>query len=296
MPGLVSRSCQTDIFVSNENADKCFFRIVFEGRTLQFKLPSTCALAVMFSKIPVIGDFVWHGIALDSSLTPTHYNMLCGEENCATVHVVVSNHRSTTHADEIIMNDAVRAAGFRLRLQEEENDALKVECDELRAQIFALHRELSTVVELNAQKLEEERLKREEVHEKHLHLQAAFRRLESEHELLRRRTSVRDAMQTLHTRGSDVPTARIHCIVIEAGDEQGYELPFVELPEPATVANVLERLVRLHSSQVPPLDVAMVCVRSARTGEFQAIDINDVNSKDALLCSGDSLYIAKIQK
>jgi hypothetical protein len=295
MQGLVSRGCQTDVFVASENADKCFFRIVFEGRTLQYKLPINCALAVMFSKVPVVGGFEWHGIALDSSLTPMHYNMLPGEENCATIHVVMKNYRSTTYSDDLIIRDAVRATSFRLRMQEEESDSLRVQCDELRAQIFALQRELSNVVESNAQRLEDERVKREEVHEKHLNLQAAFRRLETEHEMLRRRSSVRDAMQNIHTRASDerhrIPTVRIHCVLVES--DQGKELPFMEVHEPATVSKALEQLMSTQSMILPTLDHAMVCVRSARTGEFQTIDLTD-SSSEMELFSGDSLYIAKV--
>jgi hypothetical protein len=292
MPGLVSRACQTEIFVTTESNEKCFFRIVFEGRTLQFKLPKASALSVMFSKIPVVGDFIWHGIVLDGALSPMHYNMLPGEENCATLHVVLNSHRVSTFGDDIVVNDAIRAAGFRLRLQEEENDSLKIECDELRAQIFALHRELSSVVENNAQRLEEERRKREEVLEKNLQLQAAFRRLESDHELLKRRSSVRNAMQGIHSKSqTGIPTIRVHCVVIEHDQSEGNELPFIEIPEPATVAAALERLMSTHSSRLPPPDQSMICVRSAQTGEFRAVD--DLTSH---LSSGDSLYIAKMEK
>lgn len=292
MPTVVSRACQTEVFVSTDSGEKCFFRIVFEGRTLQFKLPKACALSVMFARIPVVGDFVWHGIILDGSLSPMHYNMLPGEENCVTLHVVVNSHRTTTFGDDVVMNDAVRAAGFRLRLQEEENDSLRIECDELRAQVFALHRELSTVVEINAQRLEEERTKREEIFEKNLQLQGAFRRLESEHELLKRRSSVRDAMHGIHTRAqTQISSVRIHCVVIEHDQSEGNELPFIEIPEPATVSSALERLMSTHSLFLPPPDQSMICVRSAQTGEFRAVDDLMLH-----LSSGDSLYIAKIAK
>lgn len=291
MPAFTSRACQTEVFVSSESYEKCFFRVVFEGRTLQFKLPRDCALAVLFSKVPVVGDFVWHGIVLDSSLTPTHYNMLSGEENCATIHVAISNHRVSTYADDVVVNDAIRAAGFRLRLQEEENDAIKVECDELRAQIFALHRELSSVVEVNAQRLDDERLKNEDLHEKHLQIQAAFRRLESEHELLKRRTSVRDAMHGLHSRAQGAATARIHCVVIEHNQGEGSELPAIDIPEPVTVSAALERLMSTHSTKLPPPEQSMICVRSSQTGEFRAVD--DLTSR---LAHGDSLYIARMEQ
>jgi hypothetical protein len=188
---LVSRACQTELYSPDPSGDKAFFRIVFEGQTLQFKLPMGAALSIMFSRVPVKGDFIWHSIVLDGSLSPSHYNMLPGEEHCATIHVAANYRRSMTFAEEAMVNDAVRAISFRLRLKEEENDSLKQEIDDLHAQIYALHRELSNVSEMAARKLEEERVRRDMIVEERFQLESNLKRIEAERDMLRRQSATR---------------------------------------------------------------------------------------------------------
>lgn len=175
-----------------------YFRVVFEGRVLQFKLPITSSLSVLFAKVPVVGDFVWHGIVLDGSLSPSHYNMLPGEQHCVTIHVVLNHRNAMTYADEVMTSDAVRSVSFRLRLKEEENDSLRVELEELQAQIFALHRELNNVVEASAARVDEERRQRDLLAEERTELLATVRRLEAENDLMKRRKQFQQTLSKPH--------------------------------------------------------------------------------------------------
>lgn len=312
---LVSRSCQTEIFVSGDSDEKAYFRLSFEGRSLQFRLPMSSALAVLFSKVPVVGDFVWHGIVLDGSLTPLHYNMLPGEENCSFVQVVVNHRKALTYADEIMANDAVRAVSFRLRLQEEENDALKVEIDELQAQIFSLHRELSSVTELCGKKIEEERIKKDLANDEKTTLQANFRRLEAEFDLLKKRAATREGLMkgTISTltatpavSNSATPadwrefvpikeTRSICCVLMDEASNEGTELPPFDVEAPFSIAIALRSLVASQpTTSFPPLEKCMVCLRSRATGNYTVVDLQDQQALLTTLCENDTLYIAKM--
>lgn len=295
---VVSRSAQTEVFVADDTTRKCFFRVVFEGRTLQFKLPFTTAFNVLFSRVPVVGDFVWHGIVLDGSLSPAHYNMLCGEENCATLNVVLNTRKSSTVLDDIQASDAVRAVSFRLRLQEEENDALKVEVDELQAQIFSLHRELNNVVELQSKRLIAETKLRDEVQEEKNELLATVRRLEAENDLLRRHkvkaTGHFEPVEDLPEQFLSGAQVTFNCVLMDEVSQAQQELPKMDVSAPATVAKALQRVVSLHAAKLPPLDKCMVCVRSSSTGEYSVIDVNDPTSLNSEFSCEDTLYVARM--
>jgi hypothetical protein len=77
---------------------------------------------------------------------------------------------------------------LRLRIQEEENEKQKIEMDDLRAQIFVLQRELANVEDLAARRIEEERAKRDMTCEEKATLEAAFKRLEAEHEVTKKQS------------------------------------------------------------------------------------------------------------
>ena len=203
---LTTRAVQTDQFSSTASDDKAYFRIIFGEQTLQFKLPLSSPLIVMFAKVPVKGDFVWHGITLDETLAPFHYNMLPGEENCATLHVVSNHKRSRTYAEDVLVNDTVRSVNLRLRIQEEENEKLKVEMDDLRAQIFVLQRELANVEDIAAKRIEEERVKRDMTNEEKATLEAAFKRLEAEHEVVKKQSLRRLGLERTHVPAAEAET------------------------------------------------------------------------------------------
>eukprot|EP00760_Papus_ankaliazontas_P005901 PhM_4_TR12802/c0_g1_i1/m.34106 len=126
---------------SDPHGPKVYFRcVVPDGRTLQLKLAEDACFGVLFSKLPSPGPYEWHGVCLDASLTPSHYNMNSGEENCVTlVHVASSAVPSARHDQ-----DKVRALYFTIRqLEDELNHRTNA--------MHSLHLELETFEETKRQ-------------------------------------------------------------------------------------------------------------------------------------------------
>jgi hypothetical protein len=145
---------------------KVYFRIQFGDKTLQFKLANDSVLRVLFSKMDVVGVFVWHGVVLDGELTPRHYGMKAGEENCVTLHVARDPNRSQTYAREIESNDVARAHAYQRRIAEDKAQRLEAELEQSQQQVYALHAELRQLTESGVKALQTERVKNAELEQR----------------------------------------------------------------------------------------------------------------------------------
>jgi len=111
---------QTDHWVigGEPHGPKVFFRCVTaDSRVHQLKLSSDCALQVLLQKLPSSGPYEWHGILLDPRLTPSHYNMLPGEEHCVTIHCKGHAAPAGVGWED---SDKVRALNYLVRALEDE--------------------------------------------------------------------------------------------------------------------------------------------------------------------------------
>jgi hypothetical protein len=163
---------------------KVYFRIHFGDKSLQFKLCSDSCFRVLFSKMDVVGSFVWHGVALDAELTPRQYNMKPGEENCVSVNVVRDASREHTYAKEIELNDVARAHAYQRRVAEERASRLEAELDQSQAQIYALHSELRQLTEQSTKALHRERSRNAELEQRVDSLQQTVEHLQLQQQRL----------------------------------------------------------------------------------------------------------------
>eukprot|EP00759_Apiculatamorpha_spiralis_P003810 PhF_6_TR11749/c0_g2_i1/m.19231 len=138
---------QTDHYVppgADPSGPKVYFRCIGpNSKVHQMKLSSDTAIQVLVAKLPFAGPYTWHDIPIDPRLTPSHYNMLAGEENCVTLIAQGSEKLNPQSFDTT--SDKVRALNFKIRQLEEEVE----QKNKILKEIYAQHPSIEALREEN---------------------------------------------------------------------------------------------------------------------------------------------------